>query len=57
MKANVNYEVKRALSKVTMCAIYEFTGYIYLMFTQECEQLQIMAWLPCMDSRDGYASS
>jgi hypothetical protein len=57
MKANVNYEVKRALSRVTMCAIYKFTGYIYLMFTQECERLQIMAWLPCVDSRDRYAFS
>jgi hypothetical protein len=52
MKVNVNYEIKRALSKVTKCAIYEFTGYIYLLFTQGCERFPTITCLLCRDSWD-----
>jgi hypothetical protein len=52
---NVNYEIKRALFKVTKCAIYEFTGYIYLLYTQGCERFPTITCLLCWDSWDGNA--
>jgi hypothetical protein len=32
---NVNYEIKRALFKVTKCTIHKFTDYIYLLVHSE----------------------